>query len=138
MVNFDYDRPGRVRQYTSIQKHRHNANNNHNKWKNYSLEKETFDNADYGAFNKVVKQSWVDSKLNLWGFVEGFCVLGTQSEQFGFFPVTQNNIDRWHGYPIIPFIKDYEINQELLHRWVEEGYLDEDDIHKLRKRKRIR
>lgn len=139
MSDLDVDRPGRTRQYKSTQKHHYTSKNNRaNKWKNRELEIKTFDAADYGNhLQKLGVESWEDSNKNLWGVLEDYSFVGTEKEQFGFFPVTSNPVDRWHGYPIIPFIKGYEIETDLLKRWVLEGVIDEDDIPTLRKRKRI-
>ncbi|TQR14728.1 hypothetical protein [Psychrobacillus soli] len=140
MTTLEYNRLSGRRQYLSIQKHRHNARNDYNKWKSFDLEKKTFDNADYGDFNNVhspERSSWTDSENNLWGFLENYDIVGTNNEQFGYFPVVTNNFDRWHGYPIIPFTKGYEIDEKLLHYWISEGYINEDDIPRLKKRKRL-
>ncbi|PGP49039.1 hypothetical protein CN993_00790 [Bacillus thuringiensis] len=139
MPDLDVDRPGRSRQYKSIQKHHHTSQNSKaSKWRDRNSEKDTFDSADYGNFTRTPNQdAWEDSKNNLWGFLSNFSFVGTEKEQFGFFPSPSNEFDRWHGYPIIPFKKGYEIEQQLLDRWVEEGYIDEDDIPSLKARKRI-
>jgi hypothetical protein len=139
LSDLDVDRPGRTRQYKSTQKHHHTSTNNRaNKWKDRVLEKNTFDAADYGNFTqKLGDKSWEDSNNNLWGVLKDYPFVGTEKEQFGFFPSTSNSIDRWHGYPVIPFIKGYEIEDALLKRWVIEGVIDEDDIPTLKKRKRI-
>ncbi|RFU70034.1 hypothetical protein [Bacillus sp. V59.32b] len=139
MRDFDIDRPGRTRQYKSIQKHhRTSQHRNANKWKDKDLEINTFDSADYGSFTReLTKDSWEDSKKNLWGFLDNFPFVGTEKEQFGFFPVPTNPSDRWHGYPVIPFTKGYEIEDSLLKKWVVDEVLDEDDIPSIKKRKRL-
>jgi len=137
--DIDIDRKGRTRQYKSTQKHHYTSSNSKaSKWKDREIEIETFDAADYGNFKQDSSGvSWEDSNNNLWGVLEEYPFVGTEKEQFGFFPSTSNSIDRWHGYPIIPFIKGYEIEDALLKRWVLDGVIDEDDIPTLKRRKRI-
>lgn len=140
MPNINYDRPRRKRQYICTHKHhRTSRNSNANKWISIEKERLTFDHADYGGFiEQDESKSWSDNEENLWGFVENFEDIGTQKEQFGYFPNPQNITDRWHGYPVIPFKKGYEISKELLQRWIDEGKIDADDIPHLVGRKRIR
>jgi hypothetical protein len=139
LPDFDVNRPGRARQYKSIQKHHKTSRSpKASKWIDRHRELDTFDVADYGNFTKTpIKNSWEDSNKNLWGFLQNFTIVGTEKEQFGFFPSPPNVNDRWHGYPVIPFKKGYEIEKEILDKWVVEGCLDEDDIPSLKARKRL-
>ena len=44
-----------------------------------------------------------------------------------------------HGYPIVPFKETkYNIEKQLIERWVSEGYLDADDVPDLLTRKKIK
>lgn len=139
MTDFNVDRQGRQRQYVSIQKHHYTSRNSKaNKWESRSKEEQTFDSADYGNLTKQpAHQSWEDHCTNLWGFINNFEYVGTNREQFGYFPTTQNLQDRWHGYPVIPFKKGYEIPRALIERWVNQELLNPDDIPNLINGKKI-
>lgn len=133
MPNIPYDRPGRQRQYLSIQKHhRTSRKKNASKWESVIKEKENFDIADFGNFSKTLgNQSWEDDNQNLWGFLPDFEVVGTRGEQFGFFPKPTNTHDRWHGYPIIPFKGGHNISSNLLEVWIDQELIDSDDVSTL-------
>lgn len=139
MPDFPYQRNNRTRQYLSIEKHQRTARNDYSKWINMNVERQTFDTADYGDFSLSIGSiSWLDSNGNLWGFLEGFPDLGTARQQFGYFENPNNPVLEWHGFPIIPFSKDrYRINDELLELWVNDGFLDQDDIPALINKRRI-
>ncbi|HMG14506.1 MAG TPA: hypothetical protein VK590_03600 [Saprospiraceae bacterium] len=139
MPDIPYNRPGRRRQYLSITKHFFNAVNSYSKWVNVNIDRNTFDYADYGGHTLSPHAvAWIDDAGNLWGFMPNFTVVGTQKEQFGFFPKTINETDEWHGYPVFPFItKRYNISESLIKRWISERYLDVDDIPSLVNKKKI-
>jgi hypothetical protein len=139
MPDIPYQRNNRPRQYLSISKHQSTARNNSSKWININVEKQTFDTADYGNFTLSNGSiAWIDANGNLWGFLEGFPYIGTERQQFGYFQNPNNPVLEWHGFPIIPFSKDrYRISDQLLERWVNEGYLDQDDIPTLINKRRI-
>ena len=71
----------------------------------------------------------------MWGFIKrsgNIITVGTEKQQFGFFPKVQNpQSDDWHGYPVIPFKeknKKYDISNSLLEFWVDNNVLNEDEI----------
>lgn len=140
MPDIDYDRPTRPRQYLSINKHQRTATSHYNKWICINTEKQVFDNADYGSISgNGNNDAWLDTKGNLWGFLELFEFVGLDYEQFGYFEDPCNPVLKWHGFPVIPFSESrYVICDELLLRWVNEGLLDEDDIPTLKNKRRIR
>lgn len=146
MPNLEYNREGRKRQYISITKHQRHTINNHSKWVDFQTETRTFDAADYGNHanmavgdEEINDNEWCDDNGHLWGFIENFQPVGVDNEQFGFFPAPQNENDRWHGYPIVPFKghNKYNISDSLIERWINEGFLDTDDITTLYRGKRI-
>ena len=137
MPNIPVARPGRKRQYLSIHKHQaSNTNKKWSKWVNINVEKDTFDAADYGNFNKMPgNDSWEDDVMNLWGVLPGFDYVGTKKQQFGFFPKTQNPTDAWHGYPVN---HDYRnMKKSLVEFFVEKGIIDSDDVPALLKGKKL-
>lgn len=143
MPNIDYIRPQGRPQYLSITKHQSIARNNFSKWISVQIEREVFDNADYGTYdhqnlpNPIV--SWTDGNGNMWGFKQGFLTVGLDGEQFGYFENPGNPVLQWHGFPIIPFCQSrYAISANLLNLWVNRGFFDEDDIPALLNKKRIR
>lgn len=136
MPNRNIPRKEGRKTYLSIEKHQPNSKNSHAKWVSQDREIEVFDAADYGAFLKEEgHESWeVDG--NLWGFMKeqgDVLTVGTESQQFGFFPKPQNETDDWHGYPIMPNakgnqIKKYNIDKSLLERWVQDGHLTQQQV----------
>lgn len=137
MANIVYQRPIGRRKYLSISKHFAHARNGYSKWLDINIERNTFDCADYGNFSHLVSdESWTDSNGNLWGFLQNFPDVGVDGEQFGFFPVTQNTTDEWHGYPIIPFVEK-ELSQELLQSWVDDQVIDEDDVTQIIHKRKV-
>jgi len=137
--DIEYDREGRDKQYLSINKHQKNARNGYSKWVSINIEKEVFDNADYGNFTHVVGDiHWADQEGNLWGMHQDYESVGMAKEQFAFFVNPENAQGRWHGYPIVPFSTGkYAISQELIALWVEKEILDADDVAHLVNKKRI-
>lgn len=119
-----YIRNSRQRQYQGLLKHSNNASQNNSRWINYNIEKQTFDNADFGMPNASlnslahpVLNSWEDQNQNLWGFhiqANSFQIIGMEKEQFGFFPKPQNSTDNWHGYPIMPLTFPHSLLQPSL------------------------
>ena len=78
---------------------------------------------------------WICDNGHMWGFTkrsENIIAVGTEKQQFGFFPKVQNpQADAWHGYPVIPFKeknKKYDISNSLLEFWVNNNVLNEDEI----------
>lgn len=139
MTDIRIPRPNRPKQLISRHKHQRSTRNSYSKWLSVTIEERTFDAADYGNFRKQTGDpSWISAD-NLWGFLidrnQTIETLGTEEQQFGFFPKTRNPTDEWHGYPVIPFQrganKKYKISPELLQKWVDNGYLTEDQVAKL-------
>lgn len=140
MANIPYDRGEGKKKYVSIEKHQLHVNNAHAKWLSVNIERNLFDHADYGNFeHNEQSRSWTDENENMWSFENDFSVVGSQKEQFGYFENPGNPNFDWHGFPIIPFSKSrYHISENLLEYWVEEGFLDEDDIPAIINKKRIK
>jgi len=113
--------------YRSRLKHHRNSRDKHSKWESIPLEIETFDKAEKTPI-------WKDEGEALWGFLKDndkFKKLGTEKQQFGYFPAIINLTDDWHGYPVFPFKEKnnkYDISEELLTLWVDEGELTEEEI----------
>ncbi len=60
----------------------------------------------------------------LYSIVDGGRVkLGENGERLAAFPPPQNESDPWHGYPIPS--GEYDISDELLDRWEDEGVVSE-------------
>ncbi len=139
MSNIIYNRPESRKKYISISKHQKNARNNHSKWKSINIERDLFDYADYGNFEKQEGfDSWICSSGNMWALQEDRSSVGTDKQQFGFFQAPSNDNGEWHGFPIIPFSESrYNISTNLLERWIREGVISEDDIPNIKKRRRI-
>lgn len=139
MPPLKYPRPEGRRKYQTIDKHRAQAVNEWSKWKNVPTERLTFDAADYGNHTASTgKDAWEDDDGNLWGFLHTLPIIGTEKEQFGFFPRTTNASDEWHGYPIIPFTKDgRNISPKLISRWINEELIEAEDIEDLKDGRRI-
>ena len=53
MPNIIYEREVGRRKYVSIEKHRSVAHNRHSKWLSINIEKDLFDYADYGNYEKM-------------------------------------------------------------------------------------
>jgi len=142
MANIPYNRPGRQRQYLSITKHQSIANNSHSKWISVSVERLTFDNADYGHFNHNISPpaiSWTDITGHMWGFLQNYSEVGMNREQFGYFENPYNSALRWHGFPVIPFSQTrYCISNTLITLWVDLGLMDQDDVPALLNKKRLK
>ena len=56
MPNIIYEREVGRRKYVSIEKHRSVAHNRHSKWLSINIEKDLFDYADYGNYEKNVEK----------------------------------------------------------------------------------
>lgn len=140
MPDIQYIRPVGRRIYTSTAKHQRHAHNNHSKWVSVPIEQQTFDAADYGNHHQATGNlPWENGDGNFWGFLFNFPEVGTEKQQFGYFVNSNNPVNYWHGYPAIPFSKKrLFISQELIARWVDEGFLEEDDVEDLLKQKRIK
>ena len=93
-----------VKTYLSRTKHQVNGSGSFSKWISQNMEINTFDNADCGTVVNGIHSSW-ECDNHLWGFIKNGDVetIGTEKQQFGFFPATQNITDDWHGYPVFPF-----------------------------------
>jgi hypothetical protein len=140
MPDIIYMRPAGRKQYTSISKHQSNADNRWNKWINMNIERDLFDFADYGNFNKIPNGnlSWVSHDTNMWSLEQDRSNVGTAKQQFGFFQHPVNATDPWHGFPMTPFSKGrYIISDDLLMRWVSDGVINVDDIPNIMNKKRI-
>ncbi len=118
----------------SRSKHQVNGSGHFAKWVSQPIEEATFDAADYGNLtNSEGDTPWI-SDGHLWGFQinsDDIVTVGTNNQQFGFFPKTRNITDHWHGYPVIPFgtrNKKYNISSDLLEKWVSDGHFSEEDI----------
>ncbi len=140
MADIIYNRPVGRPQYICIAKHQLHARNAHSKWLGVPIEKETFDAADYGNHNQTPGNfPWQDNNGNYWGFLNNFPFVGTEKQQFGFFINPNNPNLAWHGYPATPFSKKrLYVSQELIQRWVDEGFLDYDDINDIINQKRVK
>ena len=140
MADIEYIRPEGRKKYLSISKHQANANNNYSKWINMNIERDLFDYADYGNFQKNDNGnlSWACRAGNLWSLNPDRSSVGQNKEQFGFFQKPANQNEEWHGFPIIPFSKSrYSISDNLLDRWVQFGVISEDDVPAILNKKRI-
>lgn len=140
MPDIPYNRPNNRRKYLSIAKHQSNARNNHSKWINMNIERDLFDFADYGNYEKNDNQnlSWTCTTGNMWSIHPNRLSVGTEKQQFGFFQSPVNITDEWHGFPVIPFSSSrYNISDHLLERWVNEGVINEEDVPNLMNKKRI-
>jgi hypothetical protein len=121
-----------VKTYKSRSKHQIHGFGSYSKWKSQAIEIETFDNADCGTVINGVESSW-ECDNHLWGFIKNNNIetIGTEKQQFGFFPATQNIPDDWHGYPVFPFKeknKKYDICKNLLKFWEDNDELTADEI----------
>lgn len=140
MPDIAYPRPNGRRKYLSIAKHQSTSQNRFSKWVNIATERDLFDFADYGNYHKTpdVDLSWACTDGNLWSIKQDRSSVGTNNQQFGFFPQPVNTSDSWHGYPIIPFSNSrYSISDDLLERWVLDGVINVDEIPNIYKRKRL-
>ncbi len=140
MPDIEYKRPDGRKKYLSIAKHQANANNRHSKWISMNIERDLFDYADYGNFDKIDNGdlSWACQEGNLWSLQQDRSNVGQNKEQFGFFQKPANQNDEWHGFPIIPFSKKrYLISEILLKRWVSIGIITENDVPAILNKKRI-
>ena len=115
-----------VKTYLSRTKHQKNGYGTFAKWISQDIEIKTFNNADSIPI-------W-ECDSNLWGFIkedDKVVTVGTEKQQFGFFPATRNDTDDWHGYPVFPFKeknKKYDICKSLLEKWKENNDLTADEI----------
>lgn len=139
MPDLVYNRPANRKKYISSAKHQANAQNPFSKWINMNVERNIFDFADYGNFQKLDNHiSWTCTSGNMYGLNQNRDEVGTERQQFGFFQKPSNVDGEWHGFPIIPFSQDrYNISDALLDRWVNEGVLNVDDVPNIMKKKRI-
>ena len=139
MPDLEYDRPAGRRRYLSIAKHMRVAQNTHNKWIGINIEREVFDNADYGNFDHQLGfDPWMCDNGTLWGLERNRGDVGMTREQFGYFEPPTNPGGEWHGFPIVPFSRSrYHISDELLLRWVDDVVLQEDDIPAIKDGRRI-
>ncbi len=123
----------KVKKYLSIVKHQKNATSNYSKWESQDIEIQTFNIADCGTVVAGTHHSW-ECSGHLWGFIKNdneVVTVGTERQQFGFFPEPRNTSDHWHGYPVFPFNKTnnkYDICKSLLEHWRKEDILTEDEI----------
>lgn len=131
----------RIKTYLSRTKHQIYGSGNFAKWQSQDIEINTFDNADYGTVINGDHFSW-ECDNHLWGFIKdnnnNIVTIGTEKQQFGFFPAPQNITDDWHGYPVFPFKeknKKYDICKKLLKFWEDNNELSADEIAILTKGK---
>jgi hypothetical protein len=140
MPDIVYTRPANRKKYISIAKHQTTALNSYSKWLSINIERNLFDYADYGNFNKTANTnlSWTCQSGNMWSLNQDRSSVGTQKEQFGFFQKPSNLNDEWHGYPVIPFSKNrLNISDSILERWITEGVINVDDVPNIMNKKRI-
>jgi hypothetical protein len=140
MPDIIYSRPTHRKRYLSIGKHQSNANEKHSRWISIIIERDLFDFADYGNFekNEGNNLSWVCQTGNMWSLNQDRSSVGTMNQQFGFFQKPTNPNDEWHGYPVIPFSKSrLHISETLLERWVNEGVLNIEDVPNIMNKRRI-
>lgn len=140
MPDLIYERPEGRRSYLSTAKHQFNAQNEHAKWISINIERDLFDYADYGNYQKEPDTNigWICISGNMFSLQQDRSSVGRDMEQFGFFQAPANPQGEWHGFPIIPFSKSrYNISDELLEQWVNEGIIEEDEVSMIIKKKRI-
>jgi hypothetical protein len=140
MPDIIYTRPAHRKRYISIAKHQSTAINKHSKWVSINMERDLFDYADYGNFQKLdnTNLSWICQVGNMWSLCQDRSSVGTQQQQFGYFQKPANVHDEWHGFPVIPFSKKrYNLSDNLLERWINEGIINEDDVPNIMNKKRI-
>ncbi len=140
MPDIKYKRPEGKKKYLSIAKHQSKTKNKYAKWISMNVERDLFDYADYGNFQKkdYGNLEWKCDVGNLWSLQADRSTVGQDGEQFGFFekPVNQNG--EWHGFPIIPFSKSrYKLSNSLIIRWVKDGVINQDDVPAILNKKRI-
>ncbi len=123
------------KKYLSRSKHHQHSREKFSKWLSQPIEVETFDNAEYGTIVSGQNEEWICDNGHMWGFIKrsgSIIAVGTEKQQFGFFPKVQNpQSDDWHGYPVIPFKeknKKYDISKSLLKFWVDNDVLNEDEV----------
>ena len=123
------------KKYLSRSKHHKLSRNKFSKWISIPIEVETFNNSEYGTIVSSQNVEWICDNGHMWGFIKrsgNIITVGTEKQQFGFFPKVQNpQSDDWHGYPVIPFKeknKKYDISNSLLEFWVDNNVLNEDEI----------
>ena len=140
MPDIIYNRPEGRKKYISIAKHQSNANNSHSKWISMNIERDLFDYSDYGNFEKIenINLNWTCQAGQMWSLNRDCSNVGTDRQQFGFFQKPANENDEWHGFPIIPYSKSrYNLSENLLERWVNEGIISEDDVPNIINKRRI-
>lgn len=143
MPNLEYIRSVGKKKYLSIEKHQPTASNTHAKWESIAIERDLFDFADFGNFDKIddpVKYiEWqCPESLNMWSIGKSKESVGKNKEQFGFFQKPVNVNEPWHGFPIVPFSKSrYKISERLFNLWVHHDIIAKDDIPSILKKKRI-
>ena len=141
MPNIIYEREVGRRKYVSIEKHRSVAHNRHSKWLSINIEKDLFDDADYGNYEKNVEKDnsgWLCASGNLWALQNDKSSVGDKNQQFGYFQKPGYPDGEWHGFPIVPFSqKRYCISSDLLSKWTDQGVISVDDISAIMKKRRI-
>lgn len=105
--------------YLPVFYHNKSAKNNSNKTK-WILKR----NEQFEVFRVADENNWICKETNgLFSILDnGNVIFGENEERISFFPIPQNSIDNWHGFPINS--GEYEPSTILVDKWLNDEIID--------------